>query len=68
MIRRPGLTGRIHPGRPGPPLSACPSPSQVRRVLERKDRALACAKQEWERLPQDLREALRPPEEMIAPE
>jgi hypothetical protein len=56
---------------PGPealPLELFPSAASVRRALERRDRALDAAAQEWERLAAEDREVLRQPGELLAGE
>ena len=49
----------------GPPVEAFPTPSEVRRVLDRRERALEAAEREWERLPLDLRECWPRPGELL---
>jgi hypothetical protein len=51
-----------------PFLGTCPLPSEVRRALDRVQRALDAARDEWARLPDDLRERCEPPEEMLGRE
>jgi hypothetical protein len=51
-----------------PFLGAYPPPSEVRRALERLHRALEAARDEWGRLPDDLRERCEPPEELLGHE
>ena len=47
---------------------AYPGEGQVRRVLERRARALQAAEREWRLLPQGAQEWLLPPEELLGGE
>jgi hypothetical protein len=63
------FASQLRSGRPdldGPPVASCPTPYQIRRALERVDLARARAEEEWRRLPEDLREALGSPAEILA--
>jgi hypothetical protein len=52
----------------GPPLEACPTPGQVRRALERRDRAASGVERQWQCLPGELREIVPPVGEVLAGE
>jgi hypothetical protein len=56
------------PGLEGLPLELFPSAAGVRRALQRRDRALDEATEEWERLPADARELFSHPSELLADE
>jgi hypothetical protein len=53
------------PAPEGPPLEAFPHPTRVRRALERIDRALDEAGNEWRRLPVGMQGLLPPPEDLL---
>jgi hypothetical protein len=57
-----------HPDLAGPPLEASPTPSQIRRALERRDQALSEVEKHWQRLPGELRDLVPLPEEVLAGE
>jgi hypothetical protein len=50
----------------GPPLEACPTPGQIRRALERRDRAASEIEKQWECLPAELRDLMPLPDEVCA--
>jgi hypothetical protein len=52
----------------GPPLEACPTPGQVRRALERRDRAASEVEKQWQRLPGERRDLMPLPDEVCAGE
>jgi hypothetical protein len=47
------------------PLDVCPSPGQVRRALERRDRALDDAGRLYGLLPAEIGEGLAPPKNLL---
>jgi hypothetical protein len=49
----------------GPPVEAFPTPAEVRRALDRRQRAMEAAEREWERLPSDLCECWPRPGELL---
>src|SRR4051794_32299673 len=53
------------PDAEGPFLGQYPSAQQIRRALERRDRALDQAREAWDLLPPDAREGLTPPDEAL---
>ena len=63
-----GLFRGKEPDPEGPPLEAFPTPGEIRRALERRQRALEAAEQEWERLRLELRECWPRPGELLESE
>ena len=53
------------PDAEGPFLGQYPSAQQLRRALERRDRALDQAREAWDLLPPDAREGLTPPDQAL---
>jgi hypothetical protein len=53
-------------GPDGPPLESYPTAAQVRRALERRDRALSAAGDVYQALAYEIREGLPAPEDLVA--